>query len=664
MGWSTESPRLRLVALSFLMLFLELALIRWVGSNVLYLSYFSNFILLASFLGIGLGFLRANSGRDLLRFAPIALAALVGFVRLFPVEIDRSGTELIFFGALGTRTGLPPFITLPLLFLGVAGVMMLVGEGVARTFRQFPPLEAYRLDILGSLAGIVAFSLLGFLEAPPVVWGAVVAAGLFMLIDRRSALWQAPALAIMLTVLGLESVVATDSWSPYYKIRLIPQPSGAITLLVNGIPHQTIEAASRKLDVVSIYGIPYTRMRATPNNVLIVGAGTGDDVAIALRLGARHVDAVEIDPRIHAIGVQLNPDRAFQDPRVTSFVNDGRAFLEQTTRRYDLILFALPDSLTLVAGQSSLRLESYLFTAEAMQAARRHLTPEGAFGEYNYYREQWLIDRLAGTLQQVYGRAPCVDSVGEFGRLAVLMASSSATALQCPTTWQPASPTTPPPATDDYPFLYLQARTIPDFYLLTLALILGSALLLVRLSAGTLRPMGRYLDLFCMGAAFLLLETKNVVQFALLFGTTWFVNSLVFVGILLAVYLAIEVARRVDLGPSWRLYLALLVALAVAWLVQPELLLTLAVVPRFVAAIVIAFAPVFLANLVFARRFRDVSASNLAFAANLLGAMVGGVLEYASLLTGYRALLILIALLYAGAFALQRFQARRLVRLA
>ena len=664
MGWSTESPRLRLLALSFLMLFLELALIRWTGSNVLYLSYFSNFILLASFLGIGLGFLRANSGRDLLRFAPIALAALVGFVRLFPVEIDRSGTELIFFGALGTRTGLPPFITLPLLFLGVAGVMMLVGEGVARTFRQFPPLEAYRLDILGSLAGIVAFSLLGFLEAPPVVWGAVVAVGLFMLIDRRSALWQVPALAIMLTVLGLESVVATDSWSPYYKIRLIPQPSGAITLLVNGIPHQTIEAASRKLDVVSIYGIPYTRMRATPNDVLIVGAGTGDDVAIALRLGARHVDAVEIDPRIHTIGVQLNPDRAFQDPRVTSFVNDGRAFLEQTTRRYDLILFALPDSLTLVAGQSSLRLESYLFTAEAMQAARRHLTPEGAFGEYNYYREQWLIDRLAGTLQQVYGRAPCVDSVGEFGRLAVLMASSSATALQCPTTWQPASPTTPPPATDDYPFLYLQARTIPDFYLLTLALILGSALLLVRLSAGTLRPMGRYLDLFCMGAAFLLLETKNVVQFALLFGTTWFVNSLVFVGILLAVYLAIEVARRVDLGPSWRLYLALLVALAVAWLVQPELLLTLAVVPRFVAAIVIAFAPVFLANLVFARRFRDVSASNLAFAANLLGAMVGGVLEYASLLTGYRALLILIALLYAGAFALQRFQARRLVRLA
>src|SRR3989440_7186767 len=201
MGWSTESPRVRLVSLSFLMLFLELALIRWIGSNVLYLSYFSNFVLLASFLGIGLGFLRANAARDLFVFAPIALTVLVAFVRVFPVEIDRSGTELIFFGALGTRSGLPPYITLPLLFLGVAGVMALVGEGVARTFRRFSPLEAYRLDILGSLAGIITFSILAFLEAPPVVWGAVVAPAFFLLIDRRAAPRLGPAQSAMLPLL-------------------------------------------------------------------------------------------------------------------------------------------------------------------------------------------------------------------------------------------------------------------------------------------------------------------------------------------------------------------------------------------------------------------------------------------------------------------------------
>src|SRR5438105_4287048 len=652
----SEPPRqlrARMLALSFLMLFVELALIRWTGSNILYLSYFSNFILLASFLGIGLGFLRADARRDLFPLAPIGLAALIAFVRLFPVEIDRSGTELIFFGALGTQSGLPPWLTLPVIFLGVAGVMMLIGEGVARTFRRFPPLDAYRLDILGSLTGIIAFSLLSFLEAPPVAWGAVVALALAFLAGRSSRIWQLPALAIVVVLLGLEAIVPTDSWAPYYTLRLITQPSGAVALFVNGIPHQTMEAAARRIDTLTLYGLVYQRTRSTPKRVLIVGAGTGVDVAVALKEGVQHVDAVEIDPRIHAIALQ-NPDRPFQDPRVTSYINDGRAFLQQATGRYDLILFALPDSLTLVAGQSSLRLESYLFTVEAMQAARAHLTTGGAFGEYNYYREDWLVDRLAGTLRKVYGRAPCVDSTGHYGRLALLMASPSLAALQCPTTWQPASSIVSAPATDDYPFLYLRDRTIPSFYVLTLALMLLAAQLLVRLTAGTVRPMVGYLDLFFMGAAFLLLETRNVVRFALLFVTTWFVNSLVFVGILLAVYLAIEVARRVDLGASWRLYAGLLVALAVAWIVQPELLLGLNIVPRFLVAVTVAFVPVFLANLVFAQRFRDVAASTVAFGANLLGAMIGGVLEYVSLITGYRLLLIVVGALYAAAFGFQR----------
>src|SRR5438128_1031040 len=485
MGSSTEAPRVRLVALSFLMLFLELALIRWIGSNVLYLSYFSNFVLLASFLGIGLGFLRANAAHDLFPFAPIALTALVAFVRVFPVEIDRSGTELIFFGALGTRSGLPPFVTLPLLFLGVAAVMALVGEGVARTFRRFSPLEAYRLDILGSLAGIITFSALAFLEAPPFVWGVAVAAALFVLIDRRRALWQAPALAAMLTLLGLESAVPTDSWSPYYKIRLNPHPSGAVTLLVNGIPHQTIDLAQRRLDQVPIYGLPYLHRKAMPASVLIVGAGTGDDVAIALRLGAQHIDAVEIDPRIHDIGVQRNPDRAFQDARVTSYVNDGRAFLEQTTRRYDLILFALPDSLTLVAGQSSLRLESYLFTVQAAQAARAHLNPgDGLFAMYNYYRTPWLRDRLANTVDVAFGHAPCVDDEGF--SMAMISDTVSPSALHCRAVWhRPASLV--PPATDDHPFVYLNGSYLPWIYRAALGLILLASVLLVRVAAGPYR---------------------------------------------------------------------------------------------------------------------------------------------------------------------------------
>src|SRR5262249_40820771 len=145
-------------------------------------------------------------------------------------------------------------------------------------------------------------------------------------------------------------------------------------------------------------------------DVLIIGAGSGTDVAIALSEGAQRVDAVDIDPRIMQIGMENHIDRPYSNPGVTRHVNDGRAFLESTDRKYDLILFALPDSLTLVSGASQIRLESFLFTEEAMASVRRHLKPDGAFAMYNYYREPWLIDRLAGTTAKVFGHPPCIDT--------------------------------------------------------------------------------------------------------------------------------------------------------------------------------------------------------------------------------------------------------------
>lgn len=632
------------------MLFVELALIRWTGSNIVFLSYFSNFVLLGSFLGIGIGFLRANARRHLDRWAPVALAALVAFVRIFPARIDRSGSQLIYFGA-GPLSGLPTWVTLPVIFMAVAATMAFIGEGVARTFVLFEPLEAYRYDIIGSILGIVGFSVLSFLRAPPVVWGLVVGAVFVGLLWKHMAVLQTVALVVIVVLLLLESLVAGDSWSPYYKVSLVRDRTGQIiNINVNGIPHQAITSVAFRKATEPIYFLPYARMRVHPDNVLIVGAGNGTDVAIALSMGVKHVDAVEIDPRLYEIGKQLHPNHPYQDPRVSVYINDGRAFLEQTHNKYDLILFALPDSLTLVSGQSSLRLESYLFTLESMVTARNHLNPDGAFAMYNFYREQWLVDRLANTLDQTYGYRPCVDAFGTVGHEAVLTIARQQSNMTCATTWR-ATSSFPPPARDDYPFLYLRSRSIPGLYLLTLALILLVSLAMTRVASGPLRKMTSYVDLFFMGAAFLLLETKNVVQFALLFGTTWLVNALVFAGILFAVYLAVELARRVRLPSPYILYALLLGALIVAWVVPPHDLLKLSFAPRFLAAIAIAFAPVFLANLIFAQRFKEVGSSSIAFGANLLGAMVGGILEYLALITGYQALLIVVAVLYGLAFA-------------
>lgn len=640
----TIGPRARLVALSFLMLFVELALIRWAGSNVVYLSYFSNFVLLGSFLGIGVGFLRAHARRDLFPWAPVAIGALLLFVRFANVHVDRSGSDIIYFGST-RQAGLPTWIVLPVIFLAVAVVMEMIAEAVARAFTAFPPLQAYRLDILGSLAGIVAFSAVSFLGAPPIVWGVVAAAGFLLLAARRMP-HQVLGVLVMLGVLLAESFGTGFSWSPYYRVKLEQTSAATWRIDVNGIPHQEITSAERRRRVEPIYTAPYQRVARAPKRVLIIGAGSGTDTAIALSEGVEHVDAVEIDPRIQRIGAQLHPDRPYDDPRVTVHIDDGRAFLERTDARYDLILFALPDSLTLVAGQSSLRLESYLFTEEAFRSAREHLAPGGVFGMYNFYRERWLVDRLAGTLQRAFGHAPCIDEVGQSAHLAALVVGLAPSDTVCATTWATVGTTS---ARDDHPFVYLRHRSIPRFYLLAIGMILLASLLLTRAAGGPLRAMSPYTDLFFMGAAFLLLETKNVVQFALLFGTTWFVNALVFGGVLVAVLAAIEITSRARLPKPGVLYALLFASLAASYAVPASALLALPFATRLAVGALVAFLPITLANIIFAQRFKDVGSSTTAFGANLLGAMVGGVLEYVSLLTGYRALLIAVAALYLGA---------------
>ena len=232
------SGRPRLFLLSFLMLFVELALIRWLGSNVIYLSYFSNFVLLGSFLGIGIGFLRARSPRDTSTLAPIVLGILIALVLIFPIQVQHGGGQLLYFGR-GT-SGPPVWITLPIVFLIVAAVMSFLGEGVARSFVTFEPLEAYRLDILGSIAGVLVFSALSFLGSPPVGWGLVVGA-VFVLLALPERPW--PLLLAVLSIvlmLGGESLVSGTTWSPYYKINVNNVAPDTYLISANGVPHQVV----------------------------------------------------------------------------------------------------------------------------------------------------------------------------------------------------------------------------------------------------------------------------------------------------------------------------------------------------------------------------------------------------------------------------------------
>lgn len=653
--------RIRLAFASFLMLFVELALIRWTAANNVYLAPATNFVLLASFLGIGIGFLNARSQRDFLRWAPLTLLALVGFVLAFPVILQSLSVGQRPYGGLDGMFALPRPISLGVIFILSVVVMAGFGQAVSRLFVRFEPLSAYRLDIMGSIAGIAVFSGLSFLDLPPLAWGVIVGVGLAVLLGRGSRWWQWVAVASVVVLLGMDSFAPHEQWSPYYKLS-VEQKGGtapALYVTANNVPYQ----AARSLPVLhaqkKFYFYPYRHVtKASLQDELIIGAGSGNDVAVALSEGARHIDAVEIDPSLLQIGRQSHPDHPYQNPRVTAHVADGREYLENTSQHYNLILFALPDSLTALAGQSSLRLEGYLLTEQSVAQARAHLAPGGTFSMYNYY-QPFLLARYATTIDQAFGHEPCVEVGPPLGgrRLAVLTVRASGPVPGCANVYHGAAVA---PATDDHPFPYLPGNSIPTIYLQMLALILIAAVVAIKLAGGVFKRMSGYLDLAFMGAAFLLLETKNIIQFALLFGSTWFVNSLVFAAVLLTVWLAIETASRIKLPPPMVLYAALLASLVLTWVVPQESLLGLPSAVRFLAAGALAFAPVYLANLIFSQRFKDVATSGDAFAANLLGAIVGGVLEYLALITGYRFLLIVTGVLYALAFIAGKTRLSRL----
>jgi hypothetical protein len=654
-----RGPVIRLFLTATSILFVELLLIRWIPANVVYVGFFRNFLLMASFLGIGVGILWGRDPRriPISPFGPLLLS-LILLVTQVQVAVHLGSPDEIFFG-LAESTGADiNFVALPLMVILAAVIMAGLAVPLGPLLTSMPPLRAYSIDILGSMAGIALFTVLSAAGTPPVAWFLVLAMiasalGLVNGLSRASAVTAGSLVGVLLVIVG--SSAASVTWSPYYRIDEYDS-SGIKAVSVNGIPHQALWPVDRVAD--PFYEQVYRWFPdRTFERVLIVGAGTGTDVAVSLEHGASHVDAVEIDPSIMAIGVRDHPDRPYDDPRVTRIVDDGRAFLRRTADRYDLVVFALPDSLTLVSTSANLRLESFLFTSEAFRDVRDHLTDDGIFVMYNFYREDWLPRKLAGMLEGAFGSPPIVRSYG--GSAATLAAGPVVAALRG------AGPPgdgvdaldaagAPRAATDDWPFLYLREPFIAPYYVGAIAIIVLFAILLVaRAAARSGTSIRRFSPhFFVLGIAFLLLETRSLVTFSLLFGTTWLVNSLVFFAVLASVLLAIVVNQRFHFRSPWPLYAGLFGSIALTLVLSPSALLIEPAWLRYLLAAALAFAPIFFANLVFSYSFRDTKTADMAFASNLLGAVVGGAVEYVALVSGYGFLLVVVALLYVGAWLL------------
>src|SRR5436189_5516085 len=199
-------PRIRILLVSFAMLFFELLCIRWIPSYVRYLSYFNNFILLASFLGIGLGMLAARRRRFWFPPFPLLLLLLTIVVAINRFDLRINSTDVLYYGAGEAQSAQAEnFIVLPIIFGMVTICFIPLGRSFGRLFTEVKPLTAYTFDIIGSLVGIASFSAMAYFSLPPVIWFAVLALPLLLL----SARWT------ILATAGILLASIADTWQTH-----------------------------------------------------------------------------------------------------------------------------------------------------------------------------------------------------------------------------------------------------------------------------------------------------------------------------------------------------------------------------------------------------------------------------------------------------------------
>jgi len=685
---------LRLLLCGLAALYWELILIRWFGSCVRIVAYYSNFVLIAAFFGLGVGALLARRRFRFYNFIIPAIALslilgtiLGGFMHMNP----KIQNEYIWIGApFGITTfkeqhvWLSLWLVLPFIYLSITTIFIIFGQWIGLLFKEItPPLKAYSIEILGSLMGVGLFAVFSYMNCSPTIWFVVGFLLLLLIVDRK------PIVYIMATAFCVATFYVTIPfadrfiWSPYYRIfvdpisQIIDKEKGlpvhfeqtvGYALTVNNDYHQMmLDLREREREHPffaswrALYDEPYIDdERLPPGPILIVGAGTGNDVSAALRRTKRMIYAVEIDPVIASLGKKYHPEKPYQNPRVKLIINDARTFFHQTKIRFSLVVFGFLDSHQLLSSFSSLRLDNFVYTQESMNQVKHILLPNGKVTITFASNRLWIHERLSKLLQQSFGQPTKI--IKENGKItytdATIYENFNTSERLGRVRLYPTGKTYDEIkglclSTDDWPFLYLFYPNIPDHYLpfLLLIVIMGfSALLLLPKSERRIR-----FPYFFLGAAFFLLETSNVVSLSLLYGSTWTVNLFVFSGILLLVLLGNLTSSFVKNIRLNLIFPLLFLSVTVAYFVPVSVLFSIETdTIRDLIAIIVFLGPVYFSSIIFAVLIRNEQNLFQAYGSNILGAVIGGACEYLSLLFGFKFLLGIVIVFYLLTYLLLR----------
>jgi spermidine synthase len=507
---------------------------------------------------------------------------------------------------------------------------------------------------------------LSYLWTPPLIWFMLASLALIWLqsYGRRVLLLGLASMGLLLGALAWPVAPGWERiYSPYQILERGPGRAGLALIQAAGTYYQRLHDLSPQAQaafperrvVAAYYEFPY-RLRPNAGNVVVVGAGTGNDVAAALRSGVRHVDAVEIDPAIQYLGKLYHPEQPYADRRVMAVVNDARTFLRSTTNRYDLIVYGLLDSHTLLSHTSSVRLDSYVYTVEALREARARLAPGGVLSLTFAVISPELGRKIYLMMQEAFDGHPPVSIDAQY-ETAVIFAQSKEgnlrldPALLASTGFEERSAFFADPAiradvaTDDWPFFYMPQRVYPRSYLWSVGLVLALSLLLYSGFIGS-GPNRGGLPFFFLGAGFMLVETKGITELGLAFGNTWQVIGIVIGAILVMAWLANWLAARRPIRRPWIPWLLLLASLGLGLAFVRAGGIESSVAGRWTAVLLLT-CPLFFSGLVFSTLLSRAAEASSALGMNLLGAMAGGVLEYNSMYFGFQSLYWLAVALYA-----------------
>jgi len=651
-----------LIILSFVSLFLELSLIRWVPGHVFSVAFFSNVILIASFLGLGLGFLLSERKWEMFHIFPwvfLTFTIIILLLENIQIILPSNAQAWIWSYYQGNRLYTPafkmPIITvLGAVFTLVVLIFIPLGQKIGKLMSGFSPLYGYTLNIMGSLFGVLCFGIFSFFSSPAFIWFFVAGfLAVLVLYKKRIFITALFIITIVTIIIGFSE--RNIIWSPYYSIQLLRGEDKSLSVYVNQLFHQKAVNFDKDVAASEKYGFPYKWFNI--DRVLIVGSGTGNDVCIALKAGARHIDAVEIDPVILNLGKREHPQLPYDSGKVKVFTDDARSFMHKSSGQYDMIVYGTLDSHATLSVTSSIRLDNYVYTEEALQEARRLLSNKGVIVLLFSVPTDWMAARLIDTARSVFGNEETRYAFTDpylFNLMIFAGPGLKRAFLEHPDLSKALL--TPPAKSmveisrDDWPYLYLEKRGIPKLYLITLLMLIAISIIAIF----TLSPLkGGRINLFflLLGCAFLLLETKSVTTLSLLFGSTWLVNAVVFSAILFLALVANGLVMKMRFKSTAWLFGALAVTLVISYFFPTTSLLRLGFFYKVAAASLLAGLPIFFAAIIFAISFKSNRHIGSALGSNLLGAVLGGFLEYGSMAFGLKTLYIVALVCYLSAWA-------------